>query len=125
MDHLAIRDTAPKRFVLVLMPFDRAFDDVYAFGIKNVCEKLQFHCERVDEQIFEGSILDRIYNQISKADLIIADLTGQNPNFFYEAGYAHATGEERNSSYKNKGRHSVRFDAVRALNLRRRDCGIK
>lgn len=50
------------------------------------------HCERVDEQIFQGSILDRIYNQIAKADIIISDLSGRNPNVFYETGYAHALG---------------------------------
>lgn len=77
-------------FIFVLMPFDNDFDDIYNFGIKQTANKCGFYCERVDEQIFEGSILTRIYNQIEKADVIIADLSNKNPNVFYETGYAHA-----------------------------------
>ncbi len=82
--------TAPKPFVFVLMPFDPVFDDVYKLGIKAAAIEAGGYCERVDEQIFEERMLDRIYNQINKADVIIADLTGKNPNVFYETGYAHA-----------------------------------
>lgn len=80
----------PKLFVFTLMPFDEKFDDVYKLGIKSACQELSLYCERVDEQIFEESILERIYNQIVKADIIIADLSNKNPNVFYETGYAHA-----------------------------------
>lgn len=72
------------------MPFDEKFDDIYELGIKESCEEVDVYCERVDEQIYDGTILERIYNQISKADLIIADMSGRNPNVFYEVGYAHA-----------------------------------
>lgn len=85
--------TSPKPFVFVLMPFAKEFDDVYLLGIKPACEKAGAYAERVDEQIFHESILQRIYNQISKADVIIADMTGRNPNVFYEVGYAHALGK--------------------------------
>ena len=40
--------------------------------------------------MFVEGILERVFNQISKADVIVADMTGRNPNVFYEAGYAHA-----------------------------------
>lgn len=83
----------PKPFVFVLMPFASEFDDIYRYGIKEACEKAGTYAERVDEQMFQGSILDRIYNQIAKADIIIADMTGRNPNVFYETGYAHALGK--------------------------------
>ena len=82
--------TAPKPFVFVLMPFAPEFDDVYGLGIRPACEKAGAYAERIDEQLFAESILDRLYNQISKADVIVSDMTGRNPNVFYETGYAHA-----------------------------------
>lgn len=75
------------------MAFDKSFNDIYQMGIKDACEKAGAYCERVDEQIFQEVILDRIFNQIAKADIIIAEMTGRNPNVFYEVGYAHAIGK--------------------------------
>lgn len=82
--------TKPKLFVFVLMPFSGEFRDIYEIGIKQACDETGTYCERVDEQMFDESILDRVYNQIGKADVVIADMTGRNPNVFYETGYAHA-----------------------------------
>lgn len=83
-----------KPFAFVIMPFDDKFKDIYEFGIKEPCNEEGFYCERVDEQIFQGNILQRIFNQISKADLIIADMSEKNPNVFFEAGYAEALGKK-------------------------------
>jgi nucleoside 2-deoxyribosyltransferase len=80
-------------FAFVLMPFDKAFDDIYKLGIKETATALGILAERVDEQIFQEGILERIYRQIELADLIVADMTAQNPNVFYEVGYAHAKGK--------------------------------
>ena len=85
---MPILETKP--FVFVLMPFDPKFDDVYELGIKPACKKAGARCQRVDKQIFLESILERVYGQIRKADLIVAEMTGRNPNVFYEVGYAHA-----------------------------------
>jgi hypothetical protein len=85
--------TAPKPFVFVLMPFNEDFDDIYKLGIKEAAKEVGAYAERVDEQIFTEGILERVFNQISKADVIVADMTGRNPNVFYEVGYAHALGK--------------------------------
>lgn len=85
--------TTPKPFVFVLMPFDSGFDDTYNLGVEPACRDAGSYCERLDDQIFQESMLERIYNQISKADIIVADMTGKNPNVFYETGYAHALGK--------------------------------
>lgn len=82
-----------KPFAFVLMPFHDSFDDIYKLGIKKTCEELGIVAERVDEQFYSENMLERIYRQIENADLIIADMTGKNPNVFYEVGYAHAKGK--------------------------------
>ena len=75
------------------MPFEDQFNDIYHLGIKAVATECEVVAERVDEQSFSETILERIYRQIESADFIIADMTGRNPNVFYEVGYAHARGK--------------------------------
>jgi hypothetical protein len=92
-DSGSVADTAPKPFVFVLMPFAKEFDDAYKLAIRPAAEAAGAYCERIDEQIFADNILARLYNQIAKADLLVADMTGRNANVFYEVGYAHALGK--------------------------------
>ncbi len=79
-----------KPFAFVLMPFSSEFDDIYKLGIKSAADEVGILAERVDEQTFSETILERIYRQIDVADMIIADMTGQNPNVFYEVGLCHS-----------------------------------
>ncbi|NJL29205.1 MAG: hypothetical protein HC897_15645 [Thermoanaerobaculia bacterium] len=79
-----------KKFAFVLMPFSSQYDDIYALGIRDPCEQLSLRCERVDEQHFQGHIIDRVYDQIMGADIVIAELTERNPNVYYELGFARA-----------------------------------
>ena len=83
-------ETTEATFAFVLMPFGADSDDVYRLGIKEPADALDIRAERVDEQMFTEGILDRIYRQIDVADIVIADMSGKNPNVFYEVGYAHA-----------------------------------
>ena len=77
-------------FAFVLMPFSEEFKDIYKFGIKEAANDIGIKAERVDEQLYTEGMLSRIYSQIEEADIIITDMTGRNPNVFYEVGYAHA-----------------------------------
>ena len=43
--------------------------------------------------MFLQNLLERIYGQFKKADVIVAEMTGRNPNVFYEVGYAHGLGK--------------------------------
>src|SRR6266567_1679482 len=77
-----------KRHVFVAMPFGKDMSDVYDFGIKEPVNEAGLLCERVDMTVFTGDILHRIKERIDTASLIIADLTGANPNVYLEVGYA-------------------------------------
>jgi hypothetical protein len=83
------KEQKTKQFVFVLMPFSDDFKDAYESGIKLACKNANVKVQRVDEQLYDENILERIYSQIARADIIIADMTGRNPNVFYEVGYAH------------------------------------
>ena len=82
-----------KTFVFALTPPDGAFDDAYELGIKGACEEVDAYCERVGPDTFDGTIGDRIHVLISKADIVVAEMSTQNPEVFYQAGYAHALGK--------------------------------
>jgi hypothetical protein len=74
----------------VMMPFgqwfDRYYQEIYVPGIKDA----GFEPIRADELFSTGSVVEQIWEQISKAKILLADLTGKNPNVFYELGLAHA-----------------------------------
>jgi hypothetical protein len=74
----------------VMMPFgpwfDRYYQEIYVPGIKDA----GFEPVRADELFSTGSVMEQIWEQISKAKILLADLTGKNPNVFYELGLSHA-----------------------------------
>lgn len=82
-------DLDQKRMVFVLTPFHPKYQDEYDV-IKKVCEESGFECIRGDEQNFKSDIFPHVLKNIVKARVVIANLSGRNPNVFYELGLAHA-----------------------------------
>lgn len=56
--------------------------------------KYQIHAKRIDEVEDSGRLTDQILENIRSSRFVIADLTGERPNRYYETGYAHAFGKE-------------------------------
>jgi nucleoside 2-deoxyribosyltransferase len=48
---------------------------------------------RADEFWNEDAIIQDIVNLISESEVVVCDVTGRNPDVFYEAGIAHAIGK--------------------------------
>jgi hypothetical protein len=77
----------------VVMPFDPLFQVHYEQVIRPAVEKLGIKCVRGDEIYSKPHIMGDIWKSIREARLVIAELTGRNPNVFYEVGLAHALGK--------------------------------
>ena len=82
-------DLIEKDYVFVLTPFHTKYDGVYE-EIKSVCDKADIRCVRGDEQNFKGDIFSHVLKNIVQAKVVIANLSGRNPNVLYELGIAHA-----------------------------------
>lgn len=60
---------------------------VMKYLLKPVLSDLGFKITRADEINSTDKIDDSIYKNLYKSDLVIADITGLNPNVFLELGY--------------------------------------
>jgi len=78
--------------VAAMMPFAKDFQRVYG-TIKDTCDKLYLRCLRVDDIWEESVIVQDIFNLIFRAQVIVVDFTGKNPNVMYETGIAHTLGK--------------------------------
>jgi hypothetical protein len=96
----------PRAFVA--MPFAPEMEDVFYYGIQNPVRQLGYVCERVDQEAFTGDVLAQVRSRIEAADIVIADLTGANPNVFLEVGYA--WGKARPTVLVIKKAEQMRFD---------------
>lgn len=76
-----------KKKVFVIMPFDEKFFEIYEM-LKRQFEN-DFVFSHAGDEDNQQNILKDIIQAIYEADIIIANLTGLNPNVFYELGVAH------------------------------------
>jgi hypothetical protein len=70
-----------------IMPF-KGFDDIDAI-IGQAAADCELHYLRGDRRVQPGMVLPRILRDIEDASVVVADITGHNPNVFYELGIAH------------------------------------
>ena len=95
----------------VIMPFDEKLTDVFR-TIRAAVEsdELNFTCLRAKDLTGGGYILDDILKGIEESEIVIADLTGNNPNVFYELGIAHTRKEVEKVILLTQDMAAVPFD---------------
>jgi hypothetical protein len=75
----------------VMMPFAEPIGGYYKAIYEAAISKAGLRAVRADDEIFAtGKIIDQIWSGITAAKVLVAELTGRNPNVFYELGLAHA-----------------------------------
>jgi hypothetical protein len=85
-------DAETKAHAFVAMPFTDAFEDVFHYGITPAVHAAGLICERVDQISFTGDVVHRMTERIGAAQVVVADLTGANPNVYLEVGYVWGRG---------------------------------
>jgi hypothetical protein len=78
------------KLVFVILPFEKTI--VFEKIIKPVVEGLDFRliCKKADDLFTTGAVMQDIADSLRKSSVVVADLSGRNPNVFYELGLAHA-----------------------------------
>lgn len=87
------REAHQEDLVAVMMPFDARYNAVYV-ALQEAAETVGLRCQRVDDIWIDAAIMDDVASLIWRARVVISDLSGKNPNVFYETGIAHALGRE-------------------------------
>lgn len=102
----------------------RNADQLFNHIIKPVCEKCGFNAIRIDHENTPDSITQGILDCLYNYDLVIADLTGHNPNVFFEIGYRTSIGKPI-IHLKRKG-ENIPFDvsSIRTLDYDLTDLDI-
>jgi hypothetical protein len=84
--HVSSTDTC-----FVMQPFAPPLGEYYEKIYRPAIEKAGLKPVRADADLFgTGKIMDQVWDGITAAKVLVAELTSRNPNVFYELGLAHA-----------------------------------
>jgi hypothetical protein len=85
--------TSREVFVIMSFKTDPQYKDLYA-AIQRTCSASDYIARRVDESNLSKRIIPEITRQISQCAFVIADISEDRPNVYYELGFADGLGKE-------------------------------
>ncbi len=88
------RSSGEARPAFVAMPYDPSWFQSVRDVVVNTASAAGFKAEVSKDLATPGPITDQIWQGIRRSDVVVADISGHNPNVFYELGLAHALGKE-------------------------------
>jgi hypothetical protein len=83
-------EAAEKPICFTIMPFGGRFDEYYERLYRPAIHDAGLKPCRADDLNRPSAIINDIWAYTNAAKVILAELTGKNPNVFYELGLAHA-----------------------------------
>lgn len=93
----------------VIMPFapefQVGFEDVIAPGVRAA----GLECVRADQEAL-GHIHQMMFERLFESPVVVADVSGTNPNVFYELGVAHCTASKTVTVVREDYRDRIPFD---------------
>lgn len=91
------------------MQFTENYDTLYREVIEPTCRAFGYEVVRADDFYTSGLIIEDITQSIRDATVVIADVTPDNANVFYEVGYAHGI-EKPTILLSDRKREKLPFD---------------
>lgn len=82
-----------EKHAFLLCPFEEPFNTIYSDHIRPAVESIGFSIDRADEIFGTQPIIEDIWESINSAEVVLADVSGRNPNVMYEVGMAHTVGK--------------------------------
>lgn len=88
-----IRKRGARRPAFLAISYASAFSRVKT-TVKKAAADAGFNCEVTGDLSKPGNIMDQVWRGIRKAEVVVADITGFNPNVMIEVGIAASLGKE-------------------------------
>lgn len=92
-----------------LMPFKNEYNHIYG-TLKETLQNNGYIVNRADEIAGSKPIMNKILNEILRSQYIVVDLTGYNPNVFYELGISHSFKDAQNILLIKQKNDKIPFD---------------
>lgn len=73
--------------------FPEHLTTVYKEAIDRAAESVELKCKQIGDVFSTQRIMDDVWDQINRARVIVADVTGRDPDVLYQVGLAHALGK--------------------------------
>lgn len=83
---------------------------IFKEGIRSAARKAGYDATRVDQEHFNDAIMDQVLGLIRAAPFVVADLTGQRPGVYLEAGFAKGLGLQVIYTCSDDRKADVHFD---------------
>jgi hypothetical protein len=127
------RPNLESKQAFVAMWFDKELKDAFVKGIKPLEKDIGFSMIRVDMREYNDKICDRIIGEIRKSRFVVAEVTGQRPAVFFEAGFAKGLGlpviwtcredrkEDREANFDTRQYNHILWETPEELREKLRD----
>ena len=114
-----------KNFAIFLTPFNSSGNHAYSI-CQTTLNQLGIILQRTDNVVDKNDIMMNIVSQIVRAEFLIVNIDGRNPNVYYELGIAHAIGKptilisstkspEQNIDFDLRQKYMILYDSDREL----------